>query len=118
MVFNIGRKSIKILYYSTWYRFHFGQIFPYSETNPNVTRCSEEYSAEVLVKELALIILGSQWFLVSAVKMLYYSTWYIFHFGQIFPFSETNPNGTRGSGEHSAEVLVKDLVLYFMASCF
>ena len=31
MVFGVGRKSIKI-YYSTWYVFNFGQVFPFFET--------------------------------------------------------------------------------------
>ena len=60
-------------------------------------------------------ILGSQWFLASAenqLKPLYYSTWYIFNFGQVFPFFETHPNVTRGSEEYSAKVSVKDLALY------
>ena len=30
------------------------QIFPLSETHPNVTRGSEEYSAKVSVKDLAV----------------------------------------------------------------
>ena len=40
--------------YSTWYIFNFGQIFGLSKTHPNVTRGSEEYSAKVSVKDLAL----------------------------------------------------------------
>ena len=49
---------------------------------------------------------------------LYYSTWYIFNFGQVFPFFETHPNVTRGSEEYSAKVSVKDLALYQVASGF
>ena len=51
MVFSIGRNSIKTSYYST---FNFGRIFPSSETHPNVTGGSEECSAKVLIKDLAL----------------------------------------------------------------
>ena len=42
------------LYNSAWYIFNFGHIFPSSETHQNVTRGSEEYSAKVSVKDLAL----------------------------------------------------------------
>ena len=51
-------------------------------------------------------------------RPLYYSAWYIFNFGQIFPFSETHPNVTRGSEEYSAKVSVKDFPLYWVASGF
>ena len=42
-----------------WYIFNFIQIFPSSETHPNVTRGSVEYSAKVSVKDLA-VYFGSQ----------------------------------------------------------
>ena len=51
-------------------------------------------------------------------RPLYYSTWYIFNFGQIFPLSETHQNVTRGSEEYSAKVSVKDLAVYSLASSF
>ena len=51
-------------------------------------------------------------------RPLYYSTWYIFNFGQIFPLSESHPNVTRGSEEYSAKVSVKDLAVYSVASSF
>ena len=57
-------------------------MFAFSETHPNVTRGSDEYSAKVTVKDLVLYV-GSQWFLVLAenqLKPLCYSTWYIFNF--------------------------------------
>ena len=54
MVFSIGRNSIKTPVLSTLYIFNFGRIFPSSETHPNVVRGSEEYSAKVSVKDLAL----------------------------------------------------------------
>ena len=47
-------------------------------------------------------------------RPLYYSTWYIFNFGQIFPLSETHPNV---SEEFSPKVSVKDLAVYSVASC-
>ena len=93
---------------------NFGQIFHFSETHPNVSRGSEEYSAKGFGKR-SCIILDSQWFLVSAenqLRPLYYSTWYIFNFGQIFHFSETHPNVSRGSEEYSAKGSAKDLALY------
>ena len=65
--------------------------------------------------ERSFITFGSQWFLVLAenqLRPLYYSTWYIYNFGQIFPSSETNPNVIRGSEEYSAKVLIKDLPLH------
>ena len=37
-----------------WYIFNFIQIVPSSETHPNVTRGSVEYSAKVSVKDLAV----------------------------------------------------------------
>ena len=62
------------------------------------------------------IILDSQWFLVSAenqLRPMYYSTWYnIFNFGQIFHFSETPSNVSRGSEEYLTIVSAKDLALY------
>ena len=42
-----------------WYIFNFGEIFPSSETLPNVTRGSEEYSAKVSVKDLAVYLVAS-----------------------------------------------------------
>ena len=71
--------------------------------------------------ERPCIILGSQWVLLSAenqLRPLYYSTWYIFNFGQVFPFFVTHPNVTRGSEKYSAKVSVKDLALYQVASGF
>ena len=46
--------ALKTLEGYAWYIFNFGQIFSLSETHPNVTRGSEECSAKVLVKDLAL----------------------------------------------------------------
>ena len=66
-------------------------------------------------------MLGTQLFLVLAenqFRPLYYSTWYIFSFGQIFPFSENHQNVNRSSGECSAKVLVMDLAIYYIASGF
>ena len=54
----------------------------------------------------------------NQLRPLYYSTWYVFNFGQVFPFFETHPNVTRGSEEYSAKVSVKDLALYQVASGF
>ena len=51
-------------------------------------------------------------------RPLYYSAWYIFNFGQIFPSSETHQNVTRSSEEYSAKVWVKDLAVYLVASSF
>ena len=51
-------------------------------------------------------------------RPLYYSTWYIFNFGQNFPLSETHPNVTRGSEEYSATVSVQNLAVYSVASSF
>ena len=42
-----------------WYIFNFIQIFPSSETHQNVTRGSEEYSAKVSVKDLAVYSVDS-----------------------------------------------------------
>ena len=42
----------------------------------------------------------------------------MFNFGQIFAFSETNPNVSRGSEEYSVKVSVRDLVVYSVASSF
>ena len=42
-----------------WYIFNFCQIFPSSETHPNLTRGSEEYSAKVSVKDFAVYSLAS-----------------------------------------------------------
>ena len=64
-----AENQLRPLYYSTWYIFNFGQIFHLSETHPNVSRGSEEYSAKVSAKDLC-IILDSQWFLVSAENQL------------------------------------------------
>ena len=41
-----------------WYIFKSFQIFPSSETHPNVTRGSVEYSAKVSVKDLAVYSVG------------------------------------------------------------
>ena len=82
------------------------RFFILSETHPNVSRGSEEYSAEVAVKDHALLLLDSLWFLVSAknqLRTLYYGTWYIFNFGYIFRFFETHPNVSRGSEEYSTK---------------
>ena len=43
---------------------------------------------------------------------MYYSTWVVFNFGQIFDFSKTNPNVSWGGEEYSAEVSPKDLAVY------
>ena len=51
-------------------------------------------------------------------RPLYYSTWYIFNFGQIFPLSETHPNVTSGSEEYSAQVSVQNLAVYSVDSGF
>ena len=62
-----------------------------------------------------------QWFLVLAenhLRPLYYSTWYIFNFGQIFPSSQTHTNVTRSSEEYSAKVSVNDLAVCSVASSF
>ena len=48
----------------------------------------------------------------NQLRPLYYSTWYVFNFGQVFPFFKTHPNFTRGSEEYLAKVSVKDLALY------
>ena len=42
-----------------WYIFNFIQIFPSSETHPNVARGSVEYSAKGLVKDLAAYFVAS-----------------------------------------------------------
>ena len=42
-----------------WYIFNIGKIFPSSETLQNVTKGSEEYSAKVLVKDLAVYSVAS-----------------------------------------------------------
>ena len=39
-----------------WYIFNFIQIFPSSETHPNVTRGRVEYLAKVSVKDLSVYI--------------------------------------------------------------
>ena len=52
MVFSIGRKSIK----TPCTIVHFGQIFPFFETDRNVSRGSEEYSFKVSVKDLLYLI--------------------------------------------------------------
>ena len=49
---------------------------------------------------------------------MYYSAWYIFNFGMIFPLSETHPNVTRGSEEYSAKVSAKDLAVSSVDSSF
>ena len=54
----------------------------------------------------------------NQLRPMYYSTWYIFNFGQVFPFFETHPNVARGSEEHSAKVSVNDLALCWVASGF
>ena len=54
----------------------------------------------------------------NQLRPLYYSTWYVFNFGQVFPLFETHPNVTRGSEEYSAKVSEKDLALYQVASGF
>ena len=43
---------------------------------------------------------------------MYYSTRYVFNFGQIFDFLETHPNVSMGAEEYSAKVSVKDCALY------
>ena len=43
---------------------------------------------------------------------MYYSTWYVFNFGQSFDFLETHPNVSMGAEEYSAKVSVKDCALY------
>ena len=53
-----AENQLRPLYYSTWYIFNFGQVFPFFETHPNVTRGSEEYSAKVSVKDLARVVFG------------------------------------------------------------
>ena len=49
-----AENQLRSLYYSTWYVFNYGQVFPLFEVHPNVARGSEEYSAKVSVKGLAL----------------------------------------------------------------
>ena len=66
-------------------------------------------------------MLRSQWFLVLAkneFSPLYYSTWYIFNFCQIFPSAKAHPNVVIGSEEYSAKVSGKALALYSVPSCF
>ena len=48
----------------------------------------------------------------NQLRLLYYSTWYVFNFDQVFPVFETYRNVTRGSEEYSAKVSVEDLALY------
>ena len=72
-------------------------------------------NARLKFQQRSCIILDSQWFLISSenqLRPLYYSTWYIFNLGQIFHFSDTHPNVSRGSEECSAKVSAKDLALY------
>ena len=45
-------------YNSPWYD-NFGQIFQFSETHPNVSWGSEEYSAKILVKNFASFWIAS-----------------------------------------------------------
>ena len=47
-----AENQLKPLYYSTWYKFNFGQVFPFFETHPDVAGGSVEYSAKVSVKIL------------------------------------------------------------------
>ena len=54
----------------------------------------------------------------SAIETLEGCAWYILHFIQIFPLSETHPNVPRGSEEYSAKVSVKDLAVYLVASSY
>ena len=42
---------------------------------------------------------------------MYYSTWYVFTFGQIFYVSETHPNISRDGNEYSVKLLAKHLAL-------
>ena len=49
---------------------------------------------------------------------MYYSTWYVFNFDQIFDFRETHPNVSRGGEEYSDKVSAKDCALYKIASVF
>ena len=44
-----------------WYIFNFILIFPSSETHPNNTRGSVEYSAKVSVKDLAVYSVASSY---------------------------------------------------------
>ena len=50
----MAENQFRPLYYSAWYMFNFGQIFPSSQTHQNVTRGSEEYSAKDSVKDLSV----------------------------------------------------------------
>ena len=50
----LPRNQFRPLYHSTWYIFNLGYVFAFSETHPNVTRGSNEYSAKLTVKDLAL----------------------------------------------------------------
>ena len=55
--------ALETLYGCAWYIFNFRQIFPSSETHPNVTRGSEEYSGKVSVKDLAeYLVASSFWY--------------------------------------------------------
>ena len=55
----MAENQFRPLYYSAWYIFNFCQIFPSSETHQSVTRGSEEYSAKVSVKDLAVYLVAS-----------------------------------------------------------
>ena len=96
------------MYYSTWIIFNFGQIFLHLKFTQNSGILSSTYCKR------SCFILGSQWLSVLAenqFRPLYYSTWYIFNFGQIFAFSEIHPKVSRGSNQYSAKLTVKDLAL-------
>ena len=53
--------ALETLQSCSWYIFNFIQVFPSSETHPNVTSRSVEYSAKVSVKDLAVYSVGSSY---------------------------------------------------------
>ena len=55
----MAENQFRPMYYSALYILKFCQIFPSSETHQNVTRGSEEYSAKVSVKDLAVYSVAS-----------------------------------------------------------
>ena len=59
--------------------------------------------------ERSCLVFDSQLSSENQLRPMYYSTWYIFNFSQIFQFSETHPNVSWGGEEYSAKVSAKDL---------